>query len=86
MVGVIDSGTDYNQPDLADNIWTNARDPVNGVDNDVNGLVDDFRGFDFVASDNDPRDENGHGSTSPARSARAGTTARAWPASTGMSS
>jgi subtilisin family serine protease len=31
------------------------------VDDDGNGYVDDVRGWDFSANDNDPRDENRHG-------------------------
>ena len=71
LVAVIDSGVDYNHPDLKDNIWTNplesgldqqGRDKSsNGVDDDGNGLIDDWRGYDFFSSDNDPMDDNSHG-------------------------
>ena len=48
IVAVIDSGVDYNHPDLADNIWTNPGEiPNNGVDDDGNGFVDDTHGYDF---------------------------------------
>jgi subtilisin family serine protease len=63
-VGVIDEGIDYTHPDLAANIWTNPFDPVDGVDNDGNGYVDDVRGWDFVNNDNsifDKRDGDDHG-------------------------
>lgn len=70
-VAVIDSGVDYNHPDLIDNIWTNAGEmgtdsngldkSSNGIDDDGNGYTDDFRGWDFVDNDNDPMDTNGHG-------------------------
>jgi len=33
----------------------------NGVDDDGNGYVDDFVGWDFVHNDNNPYDTNGHG-------------------------
>jgi subtilisin family serine protease len=33
----------------------------NGVDNDGNGRIDDLIGWDFVNNDNDPFDDNGHG-------------------------
>lgn len=60
-VAVIDSGVDYAHPDLAANIWTNSADAAgDGVDNDGNGFIDDTTGWDFVADDNDPMDENGH--------------------------
>ena len=61
VVGVIDSGIDFSHPDLVNNIWTNPNDPVDGVDNDGNGFVDDTHGWDFWSWDNDPSDENGHG-------------------------
>jgi hypothetical protein len=34
---------------------------TNGVDDDGNGYVDDWRGWDFANGDNDPSDDNGHG-------------------------
>ncbi len=71
VVGVIDTGVDYKHPDLAANMWTNPgedawadpNDPNtgNGIDDDGNGYVDDWRGWDFANDDNDPFDDNGHG-------------------------
>jgi subtilisin family serine protease len=62
VVGVIDTGVDYNHPDLASNIFINVNEiPDNGIDDDNNGYIDDVRGWDFVNDDNDPMDDNGHG-------------------------
>ncbi len=62
IVGVIDSGIDYTHEDLRANMWTNPGEtPGDGVDNDGNGYVDDFYGYDFICPDPDPRDDNGHG-------------------------
>jgi subtilisin family serine protease len=62
VVGVIDTGVDYNHPDLAENIWTNPGEIAgDGIDNDANGYVDDIHGWDFVNNDSDPFDDNGHG-------------------------
>lgn len=62
VVAVIDTGVDYNHVDLRDNIWTNTGEiPNNGVDDDGNGYVDDVRGWDCVNEDNNPIDDNGHG-------------------------
>lgn len=62
LVGVIDTGVDYNHPDLAPNIWTNPGEiPGNGLDDDGNGFVDDVHGYDFANNDGDPFDDNGHG-------------------------
>ncbi len=62
IVAVIDSGVDYNHPDLAANAWTNPGEiPNNGLDDDGNGFIDDIHGWDFYNLDNDPMDDNSHG-------------------------
>jgi len=62
LIGVIDTGCDYNHPDLATNIWTNPGEiPGNWIDDDGNGFVDDVHGYDFYNSDGDPFDDHGHG-------------------------
>ena len=69
VVAVVDTGIDYNHPDIDDNVWINAGEiPGNGVDDDGNGYVDDRRGWDFIGPtwvtptpDNDPMDGRGHG-------------------------
>lgn len=62
IVAVIDSGVDYNHPDLAANIWTNPGEIAgNGVDDDHNGFVDDIHGYDFANRDGDPMDDFEHG-------------------------
>jgi subtilisin family serine protease/subtilisin-like proprotein convertase family protein len=65
IVAVIDTGVDLNHPDLAANIWHNPGEITgNGIDDDGNGLVDDVNGWDFGVGDNDPDDEEGHGTGS----------------------
>ncbi|GET35334.1 S8 family serine peptidase [Microseira wollei] len=62
VVGVIDTGVDYNHPDLAANIWTNPGEIAgDGIDNDGNGYVDDIHGYDFSDGDSNPLDYQGHG-------------------------
>lgn len=62
IIAIIDSGVDYNHPDLAANIWVNSNEiPGNGFDDDNNGFVDDVRGWDFANNNNDPADDHGHG-------------------------
>ncbi len=51
-VGVIDEGIQFNHPDLDGQVWTNPFDPADGVDNDMNGYVDDIHGWDFAGNDN----------------------------------
>ena len=86
-VAIIDSGISggidiedpqLGHPDLSSNIFTNLFDPIgDGIDNDGNGFIDDYHGWDFTTcdtfdtetdactqtkpTDNDPWDENGHG-------------------------
>lgn len=62
VVGVIDTGIDYKHEDLKNNIWVNSKDiPGNGIDDDKDGYVDDYNGWDFVNSNNDSTDDNSHG-------------------------
>jgi subtilisin family serine protease len=66
IVGIIDTGIDYNHPDLVDNIWKNPGESgngkeTNGIDDDGNGFIDDYRGWNFVSNNNNPFDDNDHG-------------------------
>ena len=63
VIAVIDTGIDYDHPDLGANIWQNdlELEGEDGVDDDGNGYVDDVMGWDFVDEDDDPKDEHGHG-------------------------
>jgi subtilisin family serine protease len=62
VIASIDTGVDYSHPDLQGNTWTNdAETPDNNIDDDKNGYIDDYYGWDWVDNDNDPMDDNGHG-------------------------
>jgi hypothetical protein len=92
IIAIIDSGVDWNHPDLISRIWVNPgedldsngvvpsgstpgeADERNGVDDDSNGYIDDFYGWDWVTGvagchpnedcndpDNNPMDFDGHG-------------------------
>jgi len=74
-IGVIDEGVMGAHEDLqyqtldsigkaiSGNVWTNPFDPVDGVDNDGNGFVDDNHGWDFDGNNNGTYDgtQDDHG-------------------------
>ncbi len=62
VIAILDTGVDWLHPDLQNKIWQNAEEiPDNGVDDDGNGKVDDVRGWDWINNDNNPTDDNSHG-------------------------
>jgi subtilisin family serine protease len=72
IIASVDTGIDYTHPDLSERIWVNPGEDlnhngvvdlsdINGIDDDSNGFIDDFRGWDFCENDNEPLDRNGHG-------------------------
>ena len=87
-VGIVDTGIDLSHPDLAANLWVNPGENCagcrnDGVDNDGNGYVDDWRGWDFANGDNDPmrrqRTRHARGRDRRARSAqRVGVAGVSW--------
>lgn len=63
ILAVADSGVKYDHEDLAANIWKNLPE-YNGapnIDDDGNGFIDDIYGWNFHGDNNDPMDEDGHG-------------------------
>lgn len=62
-VGVIDEGIQFTHPDLQANAWTNSFDPIDGIDNDGNGKIDDVHGWDFAGNNNTIYDGGSKGNT-----------------------
>ncbi len=73
VIASLDTGVNHNHQDLAAKSWTNSAEiDGNGLDDDANGYVDDYRGMDFVGGTlsgstyvndaNGPIDDEGHGS------------------------
>lgn len=68
VIGIVDSGVDFNHPDLADNMWINEGEwgengelSNNGIDDDGNGYIDDVNGWNFYNDTNQTYDLYGHG-------------------------
>ncbi|RLG17087.1 hypothetical protein DRN63_03370 [Nanoarchaeota archaeon] len=61
-VAILDTGIDYQHPDLQGTFWVNDDEiPNDRIDNDGNGYVDDFLGWDFLENDKDPSPYRGEG-------------------------
>lgn len=61
VVAILDDGIDLNHQDFGDNRWFNhAEIPNNGIDDDDNGYIDDYRGWNIL-SDTDNISGGGHG-------------------------
>lgn len=54
VIGIVDTGTDPDHPDLMANIAYNANDTIDGIDNDNDGFTDNYMGWDLGEFDNDP--------------------------------
>ncbi len=66
VIAIIDTGVAFYHDDLEPNIWFNAGEmgggkETDGYDNDGNGKVDDWFGWDFYNNDNNASDDHGHG-------------------------
>jgi subtilisin family serine protease len=62
VIGIIDTGADLDHEDLVGNLYLNAADPLDGVDNDGDGYIDNYYGWDFADNDNLPEaDGSTHG-------------------------
>lgn len=65
VVAIIDTGVDYNHTKFVQTgaIWVNPGEiPNNGIDDDGNGYIDDVRGWNFFSNNNNPMDDEDHGS------------------------
>lgn len=62
-VAILDTGIDFNHPDLKNNIWKNEIElhGQSGIDDDKNGYIDDFQGWSFYSNSSDIYDYRGHG-------------------------
>ncbi len=58
VIGIVDSGTDWDHPDIQANLKLNYADPIDGTDNDNDGFIDNFHGWDVSENDNNPVNVN----------------------------
>lgn len=61
VLAIIDTGIDVDHPDLDDRIWYNTDESVDGTDEDNNGYISDFRGWNFFSNNNNIDDDHSHG-------------------------
>ncbi len=62
VIGIVDTGTDIDHADLSSNIFYNLNDTIDGIDNDNDGFIDNYMGWDLGENDNDPTvNQSGHG-------------------------
>lgn len=54
VIGIVDTGVNYLHNDIKNNIAYNLADPINGVDDDGDGYIDNYQGWDLANNDNDP--------------------------------
>lgn len=52
VIGITDTGSDLDHPDLEPNLKYNYNDPLDGIDNDGDGYIDNWRGWDLGENDN----------------------------------
>lgn len=62
VIGISDTGFDIDHPELVNSVKYNYADTIDGIDNDNDGKIDNFRGWDLGENDNDPSiNGNDHG-------------------------
>lgn len=61
VIGIVDTGIDTDHPENVGRIKHNYNDPIDGVDNDGDGYIDNFTGWDTGSGDNDPEVFGHHG-------------------------
>lgn len=54
VIGITDTGFEFSHEDLAGSVKINYNDMPDGIDNDNDGYIDNFRGWDCSMNDNNP--------------------------------
>ena len=62
VICVIDDGINASHEDMKENLWLNYHEiPNNGIDDDENGYIDDYRGWDIKTKNDNVYTGGGHG-------------------------
>lgn len=62
IIAVSDSGMNFGHTDIAERVWQNEGEIAgDGIDNDGNGYIDDFQGWNWAYDNNNISDDHGHG-------------------------
>ena len=61
VIGIVDTGIDSDHPEVIGRIKHNYNDPIDGIDNDSDGYIDNYSGWDTGTNDNDPEVYGHHG-------------------------
>jgi subtilisin family serine protease len=62
VIAIADSGIDYMHEDLKNNLWRNTGEVCNnGIDDDMDGYIDNCFGINAITGSGDPMDDEGHG-------------------------
>jgi hypothetical protein len=63
IIAVIDDGVTLSHPDLINNLWKNKEEiPNNGIDDDKNGYIDDYHGWNVISKNDKVDNDASHGS------------------------
>jgi subtilisin family serine protease len=64
-IAIVDNAVSTTHEDLKENIWVNPNEiPNNGIDDDLNGFVDDVNGWDVADNNNNPNPPDSFSSNS----------------------
>ncbi|MBL4707480.1 MAG: S8 family serine peptidase, partial [Flavobacteriales bacterium] len=53
VIAIVDTGSDVDHEDFVNDFAYNYNDPINGMDDDNDGYIDNFNGWDIANNDND---------------------------------
>lgn len=57
VIGILDTGFRLSHKELESKVALNSSDPIDGIDNDNDGLIDNYKGWDFSDNDNNVFDD-----------------------------